>query len=83
LWLFVVILGTIFAILYRWCASALLSVAAAAVGGAVLMVTTAQYRLVRVMSFMDPFDDVQDTDYQLARSLIAFGRGRLRVLWLW
>lgn len=40
------------------------------------MVTTAQYRVVRVMSFVNPFDDVQDTDYQLARSLIAFGRGQ-------
>ncbi|GAF53424.1 LOW QUALITY PROTEIN: cell division protein FtsW [Psychrobacter sp. JCM 18900] len=74
---FVVIIGTLFAIfLYRWGTLALLSLGAAAVGGAVLMVTTAEYRLVRVMSFMDPFDDVQDTDYQLARSLIAFGRGQ-------
>ncbi|WP_435939068.1 FtsW/RodA/SpoVE family cell cycle protein [Moraxella bovoculi] len=35
----------------------------------------ADYRRERLMSFWDPFDDVQDTDYQLSRSLIAFGRG--------
>ena len=72
---FVVILGTLFAIFYIAGApyKHFLALGAAAVGGAVLMVTTAEYRLVRVMSFMDPFDDVQDTDYQLARSLIAFG----------
>lgn len=35
----------------------------------------ADYRRERLMSFWDPFDDIQDTDYQLSRSLIAFGRG--------
>lgn len=35
----------------------------------------AEYRQSRLMSFLDPFDDVMDTDYQLARSLVAFGRG--------
>ena len=75
---FVVIIGTLFAIFYIAGApyKHFLALGAAAVGGAVLMVTTAEYRLVRVMSFLDPFDDVQDTDYQLARSLIAFGRGQ-------
>ncbi len=33
------------------------------------------YRRERMLSFMDPFDDIQGSDYQLARSLIAFGRG--------
>lgn len=37
--------------------------------------TQAEYRQSRLMSFLDPFDDVMDTDYQLARSLVAFGRG--------
>ena len=36
-----------------------------------------EYRLQRVLSFMDPFDDMQATDYQLSRSLIAFGRGQI------
>lgn len=35
----------------------------------------ADYRRERLMSFWDPFDDIQNTDYQLSRSLIAFGRG--------
>lgn len=35
----------------------------------------AEYRQSRLMSFLNPFDDVMDTDYQLARSLVAFGRG--------
>ncbi len=75
---FVVILGTVFAIFYIAGApyKQFIALGAVAVGGAVLMVATVQYRLVRVMSFLDPFDDVQDTDYQLARSLIAFGRGQ-------
>jgi len=75
---FVVIIGTVFAIFYIAGApyKQFIALGAVAVGGAVLMVATVQYRLVRVMSFLDPFDDVQDTDYQLARSLIAFGRGQ-------
>ena len=76
---FVVIIGMVFAIFYIAGApyKQFIALGAVAVGGAVLMVATVQYRLVRVMSFLDPFDDVQDTDYQLARSLIAFGRGQL------
>jgi cell division protein FtsW len=75
---FVVIIGTVFAIFYIAGApyKQFIALGAVAVAGAVLMVATVQYRLVRVMSFLDPFDDVQDTDYQLARSLIAFGRGQ-------
>lgn len=37
---------------------------------------SASYRHARVMSFLDPFDDVLGSDYQLARSLVAFGRGK-------
>lgn len=33
------------------------------------------YRSIRTMSFLDPFDDLSGSDYQLSRSLIAFGRG--------
>lgn len=39
--------------------------------------TQAEYRQSRLMSFLDPFDDVTNTDYQLSRSLVAFGRGEL------
>ncbi|CAM3614706.1 putative lipid II flippase FtsW [Psychrobacter glaciei] len=74
----VVIVGTVFAIFYIAGApyKQFLALGGLVAGLAVLAVTLVQYRLVRVMSFLDPFDDVQDTDYQLARSLIAFGRGQ-------
>lgn len=36
---------------------------------------TSAYRKERFLSFWDAFDDVQDSDFQLARSLVAFGRG--------
>lgn len=42
---------------------------------AVLAIILEQYRLRRVMSFLDPFDDLRDTDYQLGRSIVAFARG--------
>lgn len=45
-----------------------------AVGLAVLIVIE-PYRLERVTSFLDAFDDPFDTDYQLSQALIAFGRG--------
>lgn len=35
----------------------------------------ADYRQERLQSFIDPFDDILDSDYQLARSLAAIGRG--------
>lgn len=74
----VVIVGTVFAIFYIAGAPYKQFVALGAIVGAlgVLAVTLVQYRLTRALSFLDPFDDIQDTDYQLARSLIAFGRGQ-------
>jgi cell division protein FtsW len=73
----VVIVGTVFAMFYIAGApyKQFLALGVLVVGLAVLAVTLVQYRLIRVLSFLDPFDDIQDTDYQLARSLIAFGRG--------
>lgn len=38
-------------------------------------IMSAQYRLRRAMSFLDPFDDLRDSDYQLGRSIVAFARG--------
>lgn len=40
-------------------------------------IMSAKYRVQRVLSFMNPFDDLRNTDYQLGRSLVAFGRGEL------
>lgn len=39
------------------------------------MVIFSPYRLQRVTTFLDPWADVQDSGYQLAQALIAFGRG--------
>lgn len=38
-------------------------------------VMSASYRLKRAMSFLDPFDDLRNSDYQLGRSIVAFARG--------
>lgn len=45
--------------------------------GAAYAVMFQEYRMTRASSFIDPFDDIQGSDYQLARSLIAFGRGEV------
>ena len=39
------------------------------------LVIFSPYRLQRVTTFLDPWADVQDSGYQLAQALIAFGRG--------
>ena len=49
--------------------------AAGAVGGAVALAFSAEYRVKRLMSFWDAWDDAYGSDYQLSQSLIAFGRG--------
>ena len=49
--------------------------AAGAVGGAIALAFSAEYRVKRLLSFWDAWDDVYGTDYQLSQSLIAFGRG--------
>jgi len=45
------------------------------VGAGVALIMTAAYRLKRVMSFVDPWDDPLNSDFQLTQALIAFGRG--------
>jgi cell division protein FtsW len=39
------------------------------------LVLVSPYRLQRVTAFLDPWADVQNSGYQLAQALIAFGRG--------
>ena len=44
-------------------------------GAGTVLIMTAAYRLKRVLSFVNPWDDPLNTDFQLAQALIAFGRG--------
>lgn len=41
----------------------------------VLLIIFEPYRMARVTSFMDPWDDPFNSGYQLTQSLMAFGRG--------
>ena len=43
--------------------------------GLLVLVIISPYRLQRVTSFLDPFQDPFNTGYQLSQALIAFGRG--------
>ncbi|MGY0399775.1 MAG: putative lipid II flippase FtsW [Ostreibacterium sp.] len=47
-----------------------------AILGGILMIA-APYRVKRLASFMNPWDDVYGSDYQLVNSLIAIGRGEI------
>lgn len=42
------------------------------------LIYTAEYRLKRVLSFLDPWADPLDSGFQLTQALIAFGRGELQ-----
>lgn len=55
-----------------WQFAILLAGAVAALTGLVLV---SDYRLQRIIGFLDPWADVQNSGYQLAQALIAFGRG--------
>jgi len=55
-----------------WQFGILLLLASSALTGLVLL---SPYRLQRVTAFLDPWADVQNSGYQLAQALIAFGRG--------
>ncbi|WP_296205745.1 putative lipid II flippase FtsW [Psychrobacter sp. UBA3962] len=75
----VIIIGVILAIFFvagaPWSQSGLLLLFGLV--GAAYAVMFQEYRMTRASSFIDPFDDIQGSDYQLARSLIAFGRGEV------
>lgn len=55
-----------------WQFGILIGLASSALVGLVLV---SPYRLQRVTAFLDPWADVQNSGYQLAQALIAFGRG--------
>jgi cell division protein FtsW len=46
-----------------------------ALGVLVALVWVSPYRLERVTTFLNPWEHAQDSGYQLAQALIAFGRG--------
>jgi len=48
---------------------------AAVVSMAAMLVIFSPYRLQRVISFLDPWADPQNTGFQLVQALISFGRG--------
>ncbi|GAB3523242.1 cell division protein FtsW [Photobacterium alginatilyticum] len=52
-----------------------LAMLAAAMMGIALLIVFEPYRLRRVTSFMDPWEDPFGSGYQLTQSLMAFGRG--------
>ncbi|WED26218.1 cell division protein FtsW [Vibrio sp. DW001] len=73
----VVMLVTLFAMLFiagakLWQFIALMMVG---IGGVALLIFIEPYRMRRVTSFWDPWDDPFGSGYQLTQSLMAFGRG--------
>lgn len=52
-----------------------ISILGAALFGIVVSILFEPYRLQRLMSFSDPWEDPLDTGYQLSNALMAFGRG--------
>ena len=72
-----VLLMTAFGMLFLggaplWQFAALLTLA---IGALLALIWVSPYRLERVTSFLNPWEHVQDSGYQLAQALIAFGRG--------
>jgi cell division protein FtsW len=56
--------------------SHLLATALVALPGLIYIMVTAPYRLRRLIAFLDPWSDPQNTGFQVVQSLIAFGSGQ-------
>jgi len=72
-----VLLATAFGMLFLagaplWQFGLLISLAGGALAA---LIYFSPYRMARVTSFLNPWEQVQDAGYQLAQALIAFGRG--------
>lgn len=72
-----VLLATAFGLLFLagapiWQFGLLVALAAGALG---LLIYLSPYRMARVTSFLNPWEQAQDAGYQLTQALIAFGRG--------
>lgn len=50
---------------------------AGAIAALTVLLWSSPYRRARLISFLDPWADAQDSGYQLTQSLIAIGRGEL------
>ncbi|MFV0574409.1 MAG: cell division protein FtsW [Vibrio sp.] len=73
----VVMIVTVFAMLFVAGAQIMqfISLALLGVGAIALLILIEPYRMRRMTSFMNPFDDPFGSGYQLTQSLMAFGRG--------
>lgn len=72
-----VLLATAFGLLFLagapiWQFGLLVALASGALG---LLIYLSPYRMARVTSFLNPWEQAQDAGYQLTQALIAFGRG--------
>lgn len=72
-----VMMATVMGLLFLGGASLLpfAALLGAVVLGLVTLVIVSPYRMQRVISFLDPWQDPFNTGYQLSQALIAFGRG--------
>ena len=73
----VIATGTVFGMLFLAGArlSYVLGLVGFALGGLVVMVWAAPYRLQRLTAYTDPWSDPYGSGFQLIQSLIAYGRG--------
>ncbi|MEK6160885.1 cell division protein FtsW [Vibrio cholerae] len=73
----IVMLVTLFGMLFIACAklSQFLALMVAGVLAVVALIVAEPYRVRRVTSFLDPWEDPFGSGYQLTQSLMAFGRG--------
>ncbi|MAT50544.1 MAG: putative lipid II flippase FtsW [Porticoccaceae bacterium] len=74
----VVIAGTVLALLFLagvrlW---VFLLILGAGVAGLGFLAISSEYRMQRLVAFLDPWADMYSSGYQLTQSLIAFGRGQ-------
>ncbi|MFN8389291.1 MAG: putative lipid II flippase FtsW [Bdellovibrionota bacterium] len=74
----VIILTVVFCQLFLFCrVRHMLAVGMFAAFGLVVLIVSSPYRLKRLITFMDPFEDPTSSGYQLIQSLIAVGSGGL------
>jgi cell division protein FtsW len=58
-------------------ASYLLSMALAAIPAIYYLIARVPYRVLRIMSYLDPWNDPQGNSFQIVQSFVAFGAGGL------